>query len=118
MPLGGYSAPSGDGASSHSDIQRLEEAYEDFYDAYQNVIRTHVPKCELRDKIWEMGKLYLKEGKTSGADCRQARPSQREDVRDVVLDWVMEDSARSPSELFNRLYRLNAEAGYMPDRVL
>jgi len=119
LDLGGYKeASSGDGAAVRPDVQRLDEAHEDFYDAYQNVIRREVPKCQLRDKIWAMGRLYLKEGQTTGADCRQARPSQRADVKNVVLDWVLEDGVQSPSTLFNELFRLNKEAGYKPERVL
>lgn len=96
-----------------ADIQDIDEAHDDFYKAYHNVVMKYVEYGELRHLILKMGKLYLKEGKTTGRDCRQARPSQREPVREIVIDWVMEHNGQNPSELFFQLRQLNKNAGYL-----
>ena len=118
LDFGGSTYSRGDGGESHPDIQVSDEAYRDFYQGYRQIVKEHIPKSSIRDAIWKLAGLFLREGKVKRADCRFATKTNRKRLNKVAYDWLVDTNGKDFSNLLQRLVELNRSHGHDPTLAL
>ncbi len=88
------------------DTQDPELAHKLYYGFYRRLLTKYLPKGEeykkARKLIRDEANLFLKDGKTTGRDSRQAYTFMMQEAVNTIIDWYNETKGTNLSELYNR----------------
>jgi len=93
------------------DVQDPDKAHHLYYGLYQKLLRKYLPKGDefkkARKLIRDEGNVFLKEGKSTGRDSRQAYTHLMQKAVNTIIDWYNETKGQDLFGLYNKFKEIN-----------